>query len=112
LVIWLAGSAMRPSSAPLSGSWQLTQPPPQWAIQIRPAASVVMPSGTPSSRSKRSHSRGLPIAPLAASNANASTRPRTVSLKYIVRSSSDQVGPFVTANPISWRVQRPSGSKR
>ena len=45
LVMCDVGSTMRHSSAALTGSWQLTQAPPQCAIQSRPAASVVMPSG-------------------------------------------------------------------
>ena len=113
LLMWSVGSRTRASSAPLSGSWQLTLAAPQCAIHSRPAASVVMPSGKPSPRSKRRNSRDAPSVPLDGSKANACTLRRTVSLKNIVRPSSDQVGPLLTAKPASKaRTQRPGPSKR
>ena len=71
-----------------------------------------MPSGNPSPSENLSHSRWFDSAPLDTSKSNAWIRRSTVSLKYIVRSSQDQVGPFVTAKPISWRTQLLSGSQR
>src|SRR5690606_32574163 len=89
-----AGREMRCSSSPVTGSWHVTQYPPQWATHSLPCASVHMPSGTPNASSNCTTGRRFVIVPLDASKSNASTRLVGESIKYIVRPSKLQSIPL------------------